>query len=363
MKFDSNKKFIQLYAQKASNDFIIEQLLDKERFTGEDIVELTKVEQLNFFIIDHLFSSWQGEIKNLKSPYFNYDADEVQKALQKLMNVLSKNILIPKNELGSLLQVGIENTLQYLINPADYLRHKIISKEDELNKFELLELTKFLRIYKTQIEKFKTGIEAVNDLNLTKEFVLDHLKDCFFELENEHTIKEYVAYFNKISPVETNEILQPTEIGYEMNDEKEAETESEEENTEENYFEEIANPKEEVESESTKEKIEPIDIQVKKENKSIAESFVQNKIIDVSSALSINQRYMFTNKLFGGSKEEMKNALEHLDNCSSYDEAINVLLDTYASKYDWDVDMDEVKELFLMVGNKFNKSLNKDDEL
>ncbi len=62
---------------------------------------------------------------------------------------------------------------------------------------------------------------------------------------------------------------------------------------------------------------------------------------------------MFVNGLFKGENQVFFEALTQLNTFNKYDEAIDYLINTYANKYEWDVDQEEVAELFEFVGRKF----------
>ena len=86
---------------------------------------------------------------------------------------------------------------------------------------------------------------------------------------------------------------------------------------------------------------------------SILDRANQEKLVDLKSAITINQRFMFVNELFKGESKVFQESLEKVDICVSYEEAINLLLDSYANKYDWDTDKEEVAEFFELIGRKF----------
>ena len=79
----------------------------------------------------------------------------------------------------------------------------------------------------------------------------------------------------------------------------------------------------------------------------------QNKLTDLKSAITINQKFMFVNELFKGESKVFQEALEKVDSCITYNEAINLLLESYANRYDWDTDKEEVAEFFELISRKF----------
>ena len=78
------------YTRKVMNSFFGME----ESINGKQILSLTNLQQVNLLIIKNLFEKWNKETSKFRSPYFNYDSEEVKKALENFMNVLSNNITI-----------------------------------------------------------------------------------------------------------------------------------------------------------------------------------------------------------------------------------------------------------------------------
>jgi hypothetical protein len=94
---------------------------------------------------------------------------------------------------------------------------------------------------------------------------------------------------------------------------------------------------------------------LKPQNKkmTVLEHANQNKAVDIKSLITINQRFMFVNELFKGESKVFQETLEKVQVCGSYNEAINMLLDNYANRYDWDTDKEEVAEFFDLISRTF----------
>ncbi|MFY0600357.1 MAG: hypothetical protein JXR03_11860 [Cyclobacteriaceae bacterium] len=86
---------------------------------------------------------------------------------------------------------------------------------------------------------------------------------------------------------------------------------------------------------------------------SLADKLQQTKIKTIMEAISVNNRYMFIKELFDGDKDHFNLAIENLETCDSFDDAVEVLVQDYAKSLDWDMNSDEVKELLKVVFRKF----------
>ena len=89
------------------------------------------------------------------------------------------------------------------------------------------------------------------------------------------------------------------------------------------------------------------------EKESIAGKMANEKVQNIFSSISVNQRYMFTNELFGGNGDDFREAVYFVEDCESFDESVELLVQRYARPYKWDMNSVEVKELLKVVFRKF----------
>lgn len=88
-------------------------------------------------------------------------------------------------------------------------------------------------------------------------------------------------------------------------------------------------------------------------DQSLAGKLANKQVDSVFSSISVNQRYMFTNELFGGSGEDFKEAVSFVEECITFDESVELLVQRYAKPYKWDMNSVEVKELLKVIFRKF----------
>ncbi|MEL6589627.1 MAG: hypothetical protein AAFQ68_06080 [Bacteroidota bacterium] len=86
---------------------------------GEDLSAFTEHEQINKFLLFQVYQVWNMQLSKLKHPFFDFDQEEVQEALQDLRNLLSRHISIKKEDFQPLLQRAVYNNLKLLLDPHD----------------------------------------------------------------------------------------------------------------------------------------------------------------------------------------------------------------------------------------------------
>ncbi|AZQ61515.1 hypothetical protein EI427_04510 [Flammeovirga pectinis] len=73
----------------------------------------------------------------------------------------------------------------------------------------------------------------------------------------------------------------------------------------------------------------------------------------IKATISINQKFVFQKELFDNNADVMNLALEKLENCNDYTEAIGLIKSDYAQQYEWDFTTDAVMDFINIVDNKF----------
>jgi hypothetical protein len=73
---------------------------------------------------------------------------------------------------------------------------------------------------------------------------------------------------------------------------------------------------------------------------------------NLAASISLNQKFVFINKLFNGDSNAFNDTLAILENCNNTDEAVNLLKYKYAPKYQWNLNSDEADELIEILKRK-----------
>lgn len=383
--------------KKLSDDFFQKNLV----ITGSQILNFTPIEQINLFVISNLFDKWKEETSKLKSPYFDFDHADVNAALKTFMNVLSKHISIRRADFDPLLRNAIANTLCLTLAPYLFLKENYFSFETPIIQMsEFKERVKFLRINKVITDAFIKKIEKHNLTSTPLSYALDYLNESYKETSNDLLdAEDIILEINKLEPVTIEQLV----FSYRPNpkpepvvetpivkvEEPKVEAAIEELKVEvekvvdeilaedelvieapvqkfvaqeELVMEIVVNEPERVEiveekvAEPVVEKvIEPAIVEEKTAPKqqTVLERANHNKVVDLKSSITINQRFMFVNELFKGEGKVFTESLEKVETCNNYKEAIDMLLENYANRYDWDTDKEEVAEFFELVSRKF----------
>ena len=86
----------------------------------------------------------------------------------------------------------------------------------------------------------------------------------------------------------------------------------------------------------------------------IAESMKHQPIRDLRTAIGINERFIFTQFLFGNNAEQFSRTLDHLNNFSSWEEAKGYLDAEVVPKYGWNSSLNTVRTFVELVARRYS---------
>ena len=141
-----NKDAIKEYSKAYSSKVVQLFFQNKDQISGEEIIKLTSVKQVNLFVLKLIFEKWNEEMELIKSPYFDYENEAVQEVFVRFKNVLSKNILISKEYLEPLLVEAIYDSILLIVSPYHYYDEEL-RKHGELVEVDKLKIAKkFIKV-------------------------------------------------------------------------------------------------------------------------------------------------------------------------------------------------------------------------
>jgi len=302
------------YSKQYSRKILDRFFTGKSHISGQELLNLTEVEQINLFIVQTLFHTWKTEIKNSRSVYFNYDADAVKQAQLELMNVLSRHINVDRPHLEPLLEQATVQTLNDVLNPYDFFSKLITGNNNQLHTESFKEELKYLKLNKAPLLRLSQILQErkIQTISGNEAFsILDKiLEDLNFTPED---IEPLLQKLSMAEPVKLEDF-------YEKHSASKADP--------------IRHIKSNISS---------------KEIKTLTNDF--QKINAIKDSLTINQKFMFTKALFEGDFEKFSEAVSELDKRKNFDDAL-LYLESRLSK--WDQESEEFHEFMELIEKRFN---------
>jgi hypothetical protein len=354
------------FSEKLCNDFFSK----NEFISGEGILNLSSIDQVNTFTIKGLYENWKATNEKFTSPYFDFSSEKVKAALKDFMNIVSQNIAVKKADLQPLLSKATAETLALTLNPIEYFDGVLRDLPDfKCTKADLAIIKKYNRInanlVNNLIEKadnkdFIFTNQALNFLdeaiNETKLDDKDQIINQFAQILNcnqfqfyKNKTQENIEAINESSSsffdqLPNNEALKSSEI----------ETSIGETKIVENHIQTSQEKPEPATLNDTYQTNEPTlnDHLTQTDAKSLVDIHKNAPVKNLAASISLNQKFVFINKLFNGDSAAFNETLEILEQCTDTEEAINLLKYKYAPKYQWNLNSDEADELLDILKRK-----------
>ena len=331
---------INLYSKEYTEKVLKSFFSSKHKISGSEILSLSNIQQVNLFVVRELFKTWKEETMRLKSPYFDYENEEVKEALEVLMQSLSNNILVDEKHFTPLFQNAVSRTLLAVFDPYDFFSMLIAGKENKLDVANLKEEIKYLKINKAPLDRLLQKLEAdnVSEISGNEGFaILDQiLEEVNFNPED---VEGYLEKFSAVVPLDVSQfyVQKKPEVaainepelkvsnGTERHDEKQSTVQKEHK----------ANTLYDTLSRDTR--------------PTLAENF--QRIGKIKDSLTINQKFMFTKVLFHGDFELFSKAIEYLDRQDNMKGALRYIEQEHAAT--WDKESEEFHEFMELVEKRF----------
>jgi hypothetical protein len=348
---------IESYSKAFAEKTVISYFNSNEVIRGQEILSFTGIEQVNLFIVKNLFVRWKEELNQVKSPYFDYENREVQDALIQFMNTVSKHIAIRKEFFKPLVEKATYQALLLILKPSYYFKTEF---PIQVSILQLQELQKYFKIHKSFIESLPGKVNGT----ISREEI-----SKIFENEiggtNTSEKQDYIAKFSSVLIFES---LQPASVSEQKLESTKTdsfvEAKGEELPVKENILKESPKVVESIRGNQaatttinekfTATQLTLNDILRQNELKTIADQISKSKIENIRSAISLNQKFQFVNNLFKGIPSDYESALDDVDRCSNFEDAMNILDRNYASRFHWDYNNIEVREFIQIVERKFS---------
>ncbi|MFZ6666006.1 hypothetical protein [Peijinzhouia sedimentorum] len=333
-----NQASLSKYSKDYVKVFCTELFKSTKKLSGPDILKLKQSKQVNLLIVMNLFNRWNEERRQLMSPYFDFNAKEVQEQMDELMNVLSRNISISEKDFKPLLEEAVKDTITLIFDPFTWM-HRAIGKLQNVGNEEIASFKKYIKTNAGLI----TGLEAkVAGRTVGVLEAQEFLKKVWQEMDEE--LDDTLPHIKALSEVSAPDldILYTNNVGHSVKDQIREKVSS---NAPANQPK-----KEEAGGNQSKTFYDTIAVDSKR---TLADIHSHKKIESLSKIMTINQKFMFTNELFDGNREEFIKALDAFDACANYDEAEGLLSSKYVDKYNWNLDSEQVGEFLELIARRF----------
>jgi len=338
-----NEQQISDYSSQVAQKLIDSFFANKEKISGEEILNLCAIKQVNLFVLKRLFQKWNREASKLESPYFDYDDPEVVAAIDNFQNTVSRHILVDKAAFEPILVRAISDTLMLICSPYHFYLNELNSlNEQSILPFDgLSESKKFTKINRAILDALIGSLEQSNSEQTDATAILDNVIGNLTSGPDE--MDEYISAFSNYVMLDLNDIYMEVEtppIKGEPLGEDPVVSQSDFSSVEEENPTELDKPEPPVLN----------DLLAPENQMSIADMHEQQKIESLSKGITLNQRFMFVNVLFDGDVAKFNNTVVEIDGLVDLDEAKHYLNTRFVN---WNEAAHEVEEFMKVLERRF----------
>jgi len=408
------ERYSKAFAAKVCNDFFTEY----SSITGKQVLGLTSLQQVNMLTIKALFDKWQADTQRLRSPYFDFGATEVQQALKTFMNTVSQHISIKREHFEPLLVDSVGETLVLILEPQTFYKELMRDLPSfKFSQENIRPLTKYILINKdilpkiaeklngqefvfanqamTWLEETPLSVENPEKYLAQLAEIVPIPEELIPSKEAAKVAPESASFFDFVvltaqpkeevqqpqyepqpvvertietPPPVVERIVEPAPVVIERPVEVEPVAPQRPEPTPiyEQKVESLTPKINEAAAERVVPKEEDIRLNEKlasdqksvndhaQSSKSVLDYHQSSRIEGITGAISLNQRFLFTNNLFGGNVQAFSHALEEFELCKDFSEAKELILKKYVPRYMWDITGAEAEEFIDIVKRRFN---------
>ena len=335
---------LEVYSRTFTQRICKEIFETKTHLRGQDLLTLTSVQQVNYFVLKALYRAWQQEMLHIESPYFDYRQLTVRKALHLFMNTLSKYIRVGEEALVPLLEQACQDTLRLLLSPQQFFYQELVTAPQVLSTTYLRNTQKYLRINTHVMSAFQAYFDAEDEQEISSERAAELLQLCEEEFASVEKVEEYLFEFNTILPLP--EELWPQKCRSENTEE--AAQQKTISTVEKRVPNEYKNTSEKASSAASN---SGTATETKEANVSQTSSDKEQwrETSSQFSYISRTQADNFARLLFNNKRQLFLQALKEVSKSKSFDKAVEMLLQSYGKPYQWNMESPEVKEFFKQI--------------
>ena len=367
------------------------------RLDGPALRQFAPLPQINLLVIRQLLTQWQHESLRLRSPYFAFEAPDVQAALSQFMNVLSRHISLARPAFEPLLAQAIADTLALTTAPFTAFEQLFLPPDDStpITPASLRDALRYLDLDKPFYEGF---LDILPHETLTRATLLERF--AHYRTANYKThqpVQRLVSELSTFLPLTTADLLEDGPVAasvlastpvpppaspassvpmHPATPAPAATVPAEPATVPPTSaiapspaaprIEQLPNPT--VPAVASPEPL-PLHEKLKATQPAgpgLAETLrataphaptlterTAPKVQSLREAISINQRFSFIHELFNDEIIEYHAALQYLDSLPAADQARAYILENLSSRYDWSRKEEHVAKLIKLLERKF----------
>jgi hypothetical protein len=328
----------------------------------------------------------------MRSPYFDYESEEVQEALKVFMDTVSRFIAVRKEHFEPLLIRAVQDSILLLLSPTQYFEQWETTVGHHVSLNRLKEKLRYFQINKFIPKALISRMEEIGQTSVPTLLAIRWIKEIIeTQADQLEKAEDHLEAFSRKLPLDAN-TFKIERMNF-LSTQPSFRNPVEERITEVNpiYQELVSVPEllpisdqlpveNKIEDKSAYNASQPVSHKISvsktheislndrlgRDQQTLNDSLKQvatkeptldrhlkTRIENIKSAIPLNQKFVFINELFQGDTSAYHQALNELEQCGTYQAATELLMDKYAKNYGWDMEGEEVGAFFEIIERKY----------
>lgn len=303
---------------------------ERDFIKGEQLLRLTPIDALNRLLLGQLFEEWRRSIEESKSPYFDYEHPDVRQALEHYANVLSHHIRIEQRHMEKLLLHTLESYLQLLLTPYEFFIGLFEKAPVPLIDMAYLrKLQKYILPYAFLVNALIERMEQQRMQALPPLAMLGLFKVVYEQYRSQlkpdtQAIEELFGLIPCLKPSASSTVAVNSDTSKDL-----PKVEAEKPISSDQIYQATSHDEEEdYYGGGLNERFKQLTRQAP------TVRFVPMSNRSLRDSISLHERFLFVERLFGGSHHAYQQFIQQLEKASSYQEASHIV-QAYVRKLNW----------------------------
>ncbi len=159
MESQINHRELKAYCAEVANKILKGKENHPKFVSGKELLSWSGIQQADHFVLAEIFDSWDEQMKNSRSRFFDYEDPEVLLAEKKYASKLSFHIKVPSEDLVGLYEKALEKTLVFFFFPDLFLLSEFEGSKEHFSR-----AFKYLKFYPDECRDIQQRLDSGEDL-------------------------------------------------------------------------------------------------------------------------------------------------------------------------------------------------------
>lgn len=181
---------------------------------GSEVLKFSDQKQVNNYIMFQVYQDWNAQAGRFTHPWFDFTEPEVQDALRRFMNVVSKFVRIKRDDFRPLVEKAVYNTLRLILDPEEAFLKFFFLSNDRIPVSAYKKHAPYFADFDFAIQAIQRYLEKNEVKVLERDLFFEKFRKVvqIFEQKEGKSIQTYQSFlFKRLTGKDLSEVLESRE--------------------------------------------------------------------------------------------------------------------------------------------------------